>query len=319
MRVTQDINFSAVATLEEAVNSIASVLWGNEKAVRLLLATVLARGHILIEDVPGVGKTTLSRAMAKVLGSTFARIQFTADMLPADVLGSQILKPQTGELIFKKGPLFADVVLADEINRASPRTQSAFLEAMADRQVTLDGQTYTLAPHFVVIATQNPVEHHGVYPLPESQLDRFMTCTTLGYPPRAEERRLLQNPHAPEQELANCKTLFSPHQLQAIHEQILRVFVSDAVADYVLAVAQATRSHPDIALGVSPRGNIALTELARAWAYLHKRDFVLPDDIQLLAPVTLSHRMVLSSSAGQRRLEAEKILVDLLQQIPVPR
>ncbi len=307
--------------LEQAARLVGGVLWGHERTVRLAFAAILARGHLLFEDVPGVGKTTLARALAKVLGCSFSRLQFTADMLPADVLGVQVLEPATGQLRFKKGPVFAEVVLLDEVNRASPKTQSAMLEAMAERKVTLDEVTFALPPVFTVIATQNPLEHHGAYPLPESQLDRFMVRLSLGYPAASEERRLLLDPEAPEQQLQALVPCLDPESLLQAQRAVLEVAMSEAVADYALALVQATRQHPEIALGASPRAGIALATLARAWALLDGRDFVLPDDVQALAPVALVHRFVLrgGQSPEVERQKALAIIADIVRATPVPR
>jgi MoxR-like ATPase len=307
--------------LERSVSALSTVLWGNDEAVRLVLAAVMARGHVLIEDVPGVGKTTLARAVARVLGCSFSRMQFTADMLPADVLGVHVLDPREGRFEFKRGPIFAHVVLADEINRASPKTQSAMLEAMSDRHVTVDEATFPLPDVFTVLATQNPVEHHGAYPLPESQLDRFMVRLAIGYPPKAEERALILSPGEPEQNLGEVDHLLSPPEVRAIQNLVDRVKVADPVADYVLALAWATRRHRDVVLGCSPRGSIVFAAMARAWAFLDGRDFVLPDDVQRLARPVLSHRVIVAGgpAAGGVRQEAQLVVDDIVAKTPVPR
>ncbi len=307
--------------LERAVAAISTVLKGHGEAVRLLFAAILARGHVLIEDVPGVGKTTLARAVAKVLGCSFSRIQFTADMLPADVMGVHVLDPRRGELVFKRGPLFAHIVLADEINRASPKTQSAMLEAMSDGQVTVDESTFHLPEVFAVLATQNPVEHHGAYPLPESQLDRFMVRLALGYPSAAEERALVLAPRAPLQNLDRLDPVLDPEEVLAIQGLADRVTLTETLADYVLALVQATRQHPEVVLGCSPRGAAQLASLARAWAFVQGRDHVLPDDVKRLAGPVLMHRIVASgglSSSGVR-MEAKAVVDEILAATNVPR
>jgi MoxR-like ATPase len=308
-------------SLERSVAALSAVLRGNDEAVRLVLAAVMARGHVLIEDVPGVGKTTLARAVARVLGCSFSRMQFTADMLPADVLGVHVLDPREGRFEFKRGPIFAHVVLADEINRASPKTQSAMLEAMSDRHVTVDEATFPLPDVFTVLATQNPVEHHGAYPLPESQLDRFMVRLAIGYPPRDEERKLILSPGEPEENLGNIGHLLSPPEVRAIQGLIDQVTLAEPVVNYLLALVAATRGHPDVVLGCSPRGSIVFAAMARAWAFLNGRNFVLPDDVQRLARPTLSHRVIVAGgpTAGGVRQEAQLVVDDIVAKVPVPR
>lgn len=304
---------------QKASDAIAKVLRGHPDGVRLVLAAILARGHVLLEDVPGVGKTTLARTVARVLGCSFSRIQFTADMLPADVLGVQVLDPRVGAFSFKKGPIFAEVVLADEINRASPKTQSAMLECMGEARVTVDDAVYRLPDLFSVIATQNPVEHHGAYPLPESQLDRFMVRLSLGYPPREDERALILQPDRPGQELANLGDILTPLQVTAMQALVREVSMSEPVADYLLAYVEATRRHGEILLGCSPRGSVALAGMARAWAFVAGRKFVLPDDIKALAAPVLGHRLVLAGPSGSSRHAASAILSSIGEQIPAPR
>ncbi|MEM6532828.1 MAG: MoxR family ATPase [Myxococcota bacterium] len=307
--------------LTESVKSIGTVLRGADDASKLILACVISRGHVLLEDVPGVGKTTLARTVARVLGCSFGRIQFTSDMLPSDVLGVQILDPNSGQLSFRRGPIFSQVILADEINRASPKTQSAMLEAMADRQVSIDDRTHELDSPFIVLATQNPVEHHGAYPLPESQLDRFMICLSLGYPPAEDELALLANPRGPEATLDALAPVFSVQEVHATQLLVDRVRLAEPVAQYLLTVVAGTRTHPDVLLGVSPRGSLAFAGLARAWAFLNGRDFVTPDDIKALVRPAMAHRLTVggASSMSGARTTAEAILDEILGQVPVPR
>ena len=304
-----------------AIEAVATVLKGNNQAIELSMAALLARGHVLLEDVPGVGKTTLARAIAKVLGSSFSRIQFTSDLLPSDVLGIQVLDQGRGTFAFKRGPVFAQVVLADEINRASPKTQSAMLEAMADRQVTIDDQTYQLEAPFIVLATQNPTEHHGAYPLPESQLDRFLVCTGLGYPPAADERALLLSPRSPETAMQQLQPLFDPARVVQAQECVDGVVLSPAIADYILALVQTTRVHPDIVLGCSPRGALAFAAASRAWAFIRGRDYVIPDDVKAIAASVLAHRIMVSGARGASRARHQAVTVidELVSQVPVPR
>lgn len=307
----------ARALVDAALCGIGEVLRGHGDIAQLVLAAVLARGHVLLEDVPGVGKTTLARVMAKVLGLSLSRIQFTADMLPTDVLGVQILDPASGQLVFRRGPIFAEMVLADEINRASPKTQSAMLEAMGEGRVTVEDTQHHLPELFCVLATQNPTEHHGAYPLPESQLDRFMIRTSLGYPPAQDERELILAPEGPVQRLAALPAALAPGQLLALRNQVRAVTMQPVVADYLLAIVQATRTHADIALGCSPRGALAMATLARAWAYLKGRAFVIPDDVRDIVVPTLGHRIMLAGAGGVAAREA--LLQSLVSQIAVPR
>ncbi|MBC7792580.1 MAG: MoxR family ATPase [Clostridia bacterium] len=320
--VSSDLDINAQrARVKTGIDAVATVLKGNRTAIELAFAALFARGHVLLEDVPGVGKTTLARAIARVLGCSFSRIQFTSDLLPSDVLGVQILDQQRGSFAFKRGPVFANVVLADEINRASPKTQSAMLEAMADRQVTIDDETHLLAAPFIVLATQNPTEHHGAYPLPESQLDRFMVCTGLGYPPHTDERALLMAPRA----AGNAFDALNPHfdvtHVNEVCETVDNVTLSTAIADYILALVQATRAHPDIILGCSPRGALAYAAVVRAWAFIRGRDYVIPDDVKALAKAVLSHRIMVTGTRGgdATRHHALSLIDQLVSQVPVPR
>lgn len=309
-------------SVRDAIDAVASVLRGHPEAIRLVLATVLGRGHILLEDVPGVGKTTLARAVARVLGDSFSRVQFTADMLPSDVIGVQVLDPGGGAFVFKPGPLFAQVVLLDEINRASPKTQSATLEAMAEAAVTVDDHTYRLPEPFVVIATQNPVEHHGAYPLPESQLDRFAAGLSLGYPDREVERELMLAPEVPERNLSRLTAVLPPPRLRSVQALVDQVEISAPVADYLLTIVQSTREHPEVMLGCSPRGSLLFAAVARARAFMAGRDFVLPDDIKALARPILAHRIVTGgggSGAQGARHEAHAVIEGILEAVAAPR
>lgn len=306
--------------LRELQGRIAGVVRGQEEAIRLLVASVLARGHVLLEDVPGVGKTTLARAAARAFGCRFSRIQFTADLLPGDILGVQVLDPGSGQLRFRPGPLFAHLVLADEVNRASPKTQSALLEAMADRQITIDDRSYPLEAPFAVIATQNPVEHHGAYPLPESQLDRFMVRLRLGYPPALDERSLLMNEGSGEAALSELRPALDPMRVRSLQARVERVHLSAPVADYLLALVRATRSHGEVELGCSPRGALAWAALARSLALLAGRDHVLPDDVKEVAHPVLAHRLsVRGATEANARLQAEAIVDEILACTPAPR
>jgi MoxR-like ATPase len=297
--------------------AVGSVIVGKPEAVELLLIAVLAGGHVLVEDVPGVGKTTLAKAIARVFQVNFARVQFTPDLLPSDIIGSLVLDPGQGSFSFHKGPLFTHVLLADEINRASPRTQSALLEAMSEAQVTVDGTTYPLEPPFITIATQNPHEFAGTYPLPEAQLDRFLVRITLGYPAEAAELSMLYT-RQHQDPLELLERVATRAQLTALQAAVRDVEVKPAVARYLLSVATATRSHADVVLGASPRGSLALFRAAQARAYVSGRAYVSPEDVQALALPVLGHRIALTPEARYRGSGAKGVLESILRELRVP-
>lgn len=276
--------------LERCLGEINRVLLGKERQVRLALACLLARGHLLLEDLPGMGKTTLSHALARVLGLSYQRIQFTSDLLPGDILGTSVFDRDSGQFSFHIGPIFAELVLADEINRATPKSQSALLEAMEERQVTIEGATRPLPEPFFVIATQNPSCQGGTFALPESQLDRFLMRIALGYPARAAERALLLGASRREL-LPQLEPVLDPRALAALQAQAGAVHVSEAVVDYILRLAETTRSQPSFALGLSPRGSLGLLAAARAWALLAGREYVIPEDVQAVLPAVAGHRL----------------------------
>lgn len=278
------------AQLETCLQAVDRVLLGKDKQVRLAMTCLLAKGHLLIEDLPGMGKTTLSHALAKVLGLSFQRIQFTSDLLPGDILGTSVFDKDTGQFVFHQGPVFTELLLADEINRATPKSQSALLEAMEEGQVTIEGATRPLPEPFFVIATQNPVSQGGTFALPESQLDRFLMRLSLGYPGRAAERALLLGGSGRDQ-LPRLEPLLDHRQLAAIQNEVPNIHASDAVVDYVLRLVEATRTQPNFALGLSPRGSLALLGAARAWALLDGRDYVIPEDVQVVLPAVAGHRL----------------------------
>jgi MoxR-like ATPase len=303
--------------LKEIRAAVGLVIRGKPDAIELLLLTILAGGHALVEDVPGVGKTTLAKALARVFQVGFSRVQFTPDLLPTDILGSLVLDPTSGSFSFHRGPIFTNVLLADEINRASPRTQSALLEAMSEAQVTVDGTTYPLAPPFFVFATQNPHEFSGTYPLPEAQLDRFLIRIAVGYPGVDEELAMLYARQRVEP-LDELVAMASRDDLEAIQIAVRNVEVKPAVGRYLLSVISATRGHKDVVLGASPRGTLSLFRAAQARAYLSGREYVSPDDIQALAAPVLAHRITLTPEARYGGRGPEGVLLDVLQSLRVP-
>lgn len=284
--------------LDHLVQEVEKVFHGKRDVVRLALAALLARGHILFEDVPGVGKTTLSHALAKSLGLGFQRIQFTSDLLPSDVLGVSVYNPQTSAFETRPGPIFANVVVADEINRAPPRTQSGLLEAMQEGTVTIDDRTLDLPKPFLVMATQNPLEHHGTYPLPESQLDRFLVRVTIGYPDDEAERRILTEAHSVDPVLDRLQAVLSPQQVVQLQDCVEEVTVDPAIMDYLMDIVTATRTSARLRMGVSPRGNIALFRAARAYALTQGRTYLVPDDIRDLVVPCLAHRILPAGASG---------------------
>jgi MoxR-like ATPase len=300
------------------VENLERVIRGKREALELLLCSVAAGGHVLLEDVPGTGKTTLAKALALSIGGSFKRVQFTPDLLPTDIVGASIFNPQEGTFRFRQGPLFANVLIADEINRASPRTQSALLEALSEGQVTVDGQTHVLAPPFLCIATQNPVEFHGTYPLPEASLDRFAVQLSLGYLPEDEERTLLMTRSGPPP-LEGMAPVCSLEEVGELQRRVQEVKLEESVADYLLRIVQATRGHPSIRLGVSTRGALLYGRMVRARALMQGRDYVLPEDLKVLAVPVLAHRLVLDTRARYAGADKRALTKDLVGSVPVPR
>jgi MoxR-like ATPase len=297
--------------------NVQKVIVGKDEVINLALTAILCEGHILLEDVPGIGKTTLARALSISMGCSFSRIQFTPDLLPSDVVGINWFNQKEQAFEFRQGPVMSQVVLADEINRATPRTQSALLEAMQERQVTADGVTRPTPRPFTVMATQNPVELEGTFPLPEAQLDRFLIRLDIGYPTADEESQILNRFRA-EDPLQDLQPVSSADEITAMQVERQNIRVEDSVRDYIVAVSRATRAHEEIDLGASPRASLALYQSSQAWASLHGRDYVLPDDVKFLAPYVLLHRLMISPRAQLRGRETEDLLQDVIAEVPVP-
>jgi MoxR-like ATPase len=299
------------------INNVEKVIVGKRDTVELTAICLLCEGHLLIEDVPGVGKTMLAKALAKSIGGGFKRIQFTPDMLPSDVTGTSIYNQKTGEFEFRPGPIMAQVVLADEINRATPKTQAALLEAMEERQVTVDGVTRSLGQPFLVLATQNPIEYEGTFPLPEAQLDRFLMRIALGYPSREQQVAILdaQQYHHPIDALVQVT---DAEELLSVQQSLKSVYTDPLIKDYIVTLVDSTRGHPDVYLGASPRGALTLYRTAQARAALEGRDYVIPDDVKALARAALGHRIIIAPSARIKGVNAGDVLDELLSQTPVP-
>ena len=308
---------AASAIAHRIADNVAAVIVGKDAVIEQSLAALVAEGHILVEDVPGVGKTMLARSIAVSIGGTFARIQFTPDLLPSDVTGVSVYNQSTGQFAYRAGPIAAQLVLADEINRATPKTQSALLEAMEERQVTVDGVTHPLPAPFLVIATQNSIEYEGTFPLPEAQLDRFLMRISVGYPRFDEEMTIIaQQEHS--HPIAGLQPVASPRDVESLQQAAQGVYVDDLVREYLVSLSEATRSHGDAALGASPRASLGLFRAGRALALIRGRDYVLPDDIKELAEAVLAHRIVLTPAARMRGIRPEQIVQELLNSVPVP-
>lgn len=306
--------------IQRFIGNIERVVYGKHEVVKLCVAGLLARGHILIEDVPGIGKTTIAQAIARSMHCTFTRIQFTSDMLPSDILGVAILDPKTQQFVFRKGPIFANVVLADEINRTPPKTQSALLEAMGEYQVSIDGRQHEVPRPFIVLATQNPIEYEGTYLLPESQLDRFILRVTMGYPPADDELRIMRR-RDPRKEMENLQPVLTGEQLIALQDRVGEVRVDDSVAQYMLAIVQGTRAHEQVLLGASPRGSLTFFEACQARALVEARDYVTPGDVKSMAAPVLAHRILVKSRGGDLSAAADeraRVVMDVVKRISVP-
>jgi MoxR-like ATPase len=303
--------------MQHVRENIQQVIVGKDEQINLALVAVLCEGHILIEDVPGIGKTTLAKALAASLGCVFRRIQFTPDLLPSDVTGINYFNQKQQEWEFRAGPVFAQVVLADEINRATPRTQSALLEAMQEQQVTVDGETKPLPRPFMVLATQNPIELEGTFPLPEAQIDRFLIKLPIGYPTVDEENSILLRFERMDP-LSTLRPVVAPAELLAMQTLTREIRVETSVRNYLVAIARATREHAEVALGASPRGTMALYHCAQAWAAIHSREFVVPDDVKKLAPYVLTHRILIQPQVRLRGRKPEDIVDEIVGTVPVP-
>ncbi len=297
--------------------NIGKVIVGKNAIVDLALVALLCEGHILFEDVPGIGKTTLAKALARSLGCTFRRIQFTPDLLPSDITGLNVYNQKTQEFEYRAGPLMAQIILADEINRATPRTQSALLEAMQERQITVDGVTKHLPRPFLVLATQNPIELEGTFPLPEAQVDRFFLKLKLGYPTEEEENAILLR-FERDEPLEHLHAVVSAEAILEMQRLVRTVRVEESVREYIVAIVRATRAHASVELGASPRGSLYLYHAAQAYAALQGRDFVLPDDVKYLAPFVLTHRLIISAQTRLRGRDAEQIVKEVIDSVPVP-
>ncbi len=308
---------SAPAAARAIIENVSQVIVGKTEVIEQTLAALIAQGHVLVEDVPGVGKTMLAKSLAASLGCQFKRIQFTPDLLPSDITGISIYNQSNGQFEFRPGPVMAQVVLADEINRATPKTQSALLEAMEEWQVSVDGATHHLSLPFIVLATQNPIEYEGTFPLPEAQLDRFLIRISLGYPNFAEELAVIERQEQLHP-IEKLEAVASPEDVLRLQSAAREVYVDGLVREYIVSLAEATRNHEDVALGASPRASLGMFRMARAFALVHDRDYVIPDDVQALAYGVMGHRIILSPAARMRRLQPREVIERLLESVPIP-
>lgn len=308
------------AKIQQLLDSIENVVYGKHEVVKLCVIGLLARGHILIEDVPGIGKTTIAQSIAKSLDCSFNRIQFTSDMLPSDIIGVSMLEPKTNTFEFRKGPIFASIVLADEVNRTPPKTQSALLEAMSENQISVDGKTFPLPQPFMVMATQNPIEYEGTYVLPESQLDRFSLRVEMGYPPAADEIRIMRRRN-PQKAIHDLAPVLGVEDVLELQDKVGEVIVDDSVAKFMLAIVQGTRTHEQVQLGASPRGSLAYYEVCQARALVEGRDYVTPGDVKEMAVPVLSHRLLVKSRGADLSMAAQeraRVIREILKRTEVP-
>lgn len=314
------MNLNEVSSLvNNVINEVSKIIVDKNDVIKLLLMAILANGHVLIEDFPGLAKTLMAKSLAKVLGCKFSRIQFTPDLLPADIIGTMIYNQITGSFEFRYGPIFTNILLGDEINRAPPKTQSALLEAMQERQVTVEGKTYKLSDPFIVIATQNPIEYEGTYPLPEAQLDRFIMKLNIGYPSKEGEIDMLKRRILRKADEIELKTLASPEIIVESQRAIEDVYVSDEILNYIVNIVRATRKHSYVEVGVSPRGTLALLKISRVKAVIDGRDYVIPDDVKEIAPYVLAHRLILKSELWIKGVNPVDIVQQIINEIEVPK
>jgi MoxR-like ATPase len=314
------VNDQVSRNIELLIGNIEQIIFGKREVVKLCVAGLLGRGHILIEDIPGIGKTTLAQALARSIDCSFSRIQFTSDMLPSDILGVSVLNPKSGEFEFRSGPIFSNVVLADEVNRTPPKTQSALLEAMSEYTISMDGVTREIPRPFIVLATQNPIEYEGTYILPESQLDRFMLRVEMGYPPSSDELQIMRR-RDPLNALASLQPVLTAADVVALQQQVAKVRVEETVARYILSIIQATRENEHIQLGASPRASVSLYEACQSWALVEGRDYVTPDDVKHMAAPVLSHRVLVKSRGADlvsAARERARVILDVVKDARVP-
>ena len=302
------------------LNEVGKAIVGKRNVLKMILTTILADGHVLLEDLPGLAKTLMAKSFARALGLEFKRVQFTPDLLPTDILGVSVFNQKTLEFEFRKGPIFTNILLADEINRSPPKTQSALLEAMQERQVTIEGKTYTLPRPFVVIATQNPIEQEGTYPLPEAQLDRFLVRLRVGYPTKDEEKEILRRRMERKREDVDITPVVTPEEVLEMQRVIEDVYISDPILDYIVDIVEMTRRDKrSVEIGASPRGSLALMKLSRAYAAIEGRDYVIPDDVKAVAVPALSHRLILKRELWYTKVSQESVMEKLLEKVPVPK
>jgi MoxR-like ATPase len=314
------MNPNVADKIQKLLDNMEQVVFGKHEVVKMCVIGLLARGHILIEDVPGIGKTTIAQSIARSLDCTFNRVQFTSDMLPSDIIGVSMLDPKTNSFEFRKGPIFASIVLADEVNRTPPKTQSALLEAMSENQISIDGRTYPLPQPFMVLATQNPIEYEGTYILPESQLDRFSLRVEMGYPPAADELRIMRRRN-PQKAIHDLDSVLTVEEILELQDCVGEITVDDSVAKYMLAIVQGTRTHEQVQLGASPRGSLAFFEVCQARALVEGRDYVTPGDVKEMAVPVLSHRLLVKSKGADLSMAAQergRVIREILKRTEVP-
>jgi len=306
-----------IEKVQKIIDNVEKVILGKNRVIKLALAAMMAEGHILFEDVPGVGKTILVRSLARSIGCSFKRVQFTPDLLPSDITGVSIYNQKNNEFEFREGPILSQVVLADEINRATPRTQSALLESMAEKQITVEGISRRLADPFIVMATQNPIEYDGTFPLPEAQLDRFLIRLEIGYPESVDEQQILENLQL-QHPVETLEAVMTDQEFIELQDDVKKVHVDQKLRKYIVSLVNQSRSHSDLELGASPRGSIALMKMAQAWAVVNERDYIIPDDIKEIAPAVLAHRLIIKSKSRLRGADKEKIIDEIIRRTEVP-